>query len=102
MACHADDALRMIQAPDDVERSILGAFDYSENKVFLHSDPQWMPKRRAAWTLSSTGSGEGEDDPIAVSYWMNGLQSSMSRHGSALRTLVTLNPSERPAHRSRP
>ena len=95
MACHADDALRMIQAPDDVERSILGAFDYSENKVFLHSDPQWMPKRRAAWaSWNYIGSGEGEDDPIAVSYWMNGLQELSTDQ----LMVVTLNPSERPAH----
>ena len=95
MACHADDALRLIQAPDDVERSILGAFDYSENKVFLHSDPQWMPKRRAAWaSWNYIGSGEGEDDPIAVSYWMNGLQELSTDQ----LMVVTLNPSERPAH----
>ena len=54
-----------------------------------------MPKRRAAWaSWNYIGSGEGEDDPIAVSYWMNGLQELSTDQ----LMVVTLNPSERPAH----
>ena len=95
MACHADDALAMIAQPDAIEQSILGAFDYSENKVFLHSDREWMPVRRKAWaSWNYIGSGDGENDPIAVSYWMNGLQKLTTDQ----LMVVTLNPSDSPKH----
>jgi len=94
MACHADEALAMLAEPDATERSILGAFDYSENTVFLHSDEQWMPLRRSAWaSWNYMGSGDGEDDPIAVSYWMNGLQELTTEQ----LMVVTLNPAQTPA-----
>jgi predicted NAD/FAD-binding protein len=93
LACHADEALGMLAEPDEIERSILGAFDYSENRVFLHSDERWMPVRRSAWaSWNYVGSGEGEDDPIAVSYWMNGLQELTTEQ----LMIVTLNPPQTP------
>ncbi len=93
MACHANEALSMLAEPDATERSILGAFDYSKNTVFLHSDDQWMPRRRSAWaSWNYIGSGDGEDDPIAVSYWMNGLQELTTDQ----LMVVTLNPSRTP------
>jgi predicted NAD/FAD-binding protein len=93
MACHADEALAMLADPDATERSILGAFDYSENTVFLHSDEKWMPQRRSAWaSWNYMGSGDGENDPIAVSYYMNGLQELTTDQ----LMVVTLNPSQTP------
>ena len=93
MACHADEALSMLAEPDATERSILGAFDYSKNAVFLHSDEQWMPRRRSAWaSWNYIGSGDGENDPIAVSYYMNGLQELTTDQ----LMVVTLNPSKTP------
>ena len=95
MACHADDALALIEQPDSVESNILGAFEYSDNKIVLHSDPTWMPVRRGAWaSWNYVGSGDGENTPIAVSYWMNGLQ----QLDTDQLMVVTLNPDAPPRH----
>jgi uncharacterized protein len=93
MACHADEALALIYQPDSLEASVLGAFEYSENQIVLHSDPSWMPVRRSAWaSWNYVGSGDGENSPIAVSYWMNGLQ----RLNTDELMVVTLNPESLP------
>ena len=93
LACHADEALALIYQPDSLEASVLGAFEYSENQVVVHSDPSWMPVRRSAWaSWNYVGAGDGENSPIAVSYWMNGLQ----RLNTDDLMVVTLNPGSLP------
>jgi hypothetical protein len=93
MACHADDALRLLDTPDRLEREVLGAFRYSENRVYLHSDPEFMPQRRAAWaSWNYVGSGTSETAPIALSYWMNALQDLDTDR----LMVVTLNPESAP------
>lgn len=94
LACHADQALAMIDAPNPLEREILGSFDYQDNQVFLHSDRRLMPKRRTAWSswnylASSTESGDAK---VSVTYWLNHLQSLPSDP----LTLVSLNPVQEP------
>ena len=37
----------MLDDPSPAERTLLGAFRYSQNVAVLHSDPSLMPKRRA-------------------------------------------------------
>ncbi|KXN85415.1 hypothetical protein AN958_11354 [Leucoagaricus sp. SymC.cos] len=52
-ACHSDEALRILQASDDIrneEERILGSFEWNKNEVVLHSDPELMPKSRMAWS----------------------------------------------------
>jgi uncharacterized protein len=87
IAAHADTALAMLEAPNAAETEILGAFRYSGNIAFLHSDPGLMPRRRAAWAswnyLADSG-GPG----LAVTYWMNRLQPL----GEQPELFVTLNP----------
>ncbi len=90
LACHADQALAMIDQPTRQERDILGAFDYQENRAILHADPRLMPKRKAVWSswnylASSKKSGDAK---VSVTYWMNHLQGLPSDQ----LALVTLNP----------
>ena len=74
-ACHADQALRLIDQPSGDERAILGAMRFQDNQVVLHADAGQMPLRRAcwsSWTYKADGPQGGAG--IGVTYWMNRLQ----------------------------
>lgn len=90
MATHADQALALLADADAGERDVLGAFPYQENTAVLHSDPALMPRRRSVWSSWNflKSSGQGEQDTVCVSYWMNRLQPL----GNAMPLFVTLNP----------
>ncbi|MCP3400292.1 NAD(P)/FAD-dependent oxidoreductase [Bradyrhizobium sp. CCGB20] len=92
IAAHADQALALLEAPTAHERSLLGAFRYSQNRAVLHSDPTLMPQRKAAWASWNYIGGRGAAENPTVSYWMNALQ-----HLPTTQNLfVTLNPSAEP------
>lgn len=92
LACHADQALRLLPQPRAQERQLLGAFRYSRNLAVLHSDPALMPRRRAVWSSWNYLADRRQPDALCVSYWMNRLQ------GLDARTplFVTLNPVHAP------
>ncbi len=94
LACHADQALAMIQDPSDDERKILSAFKYHSNRAVLHSDIRFMPKRRKAWaSWVYLSQGKIDENPcISLSYWMNNLQPLQTDHPM----IVTLNPGRAP------
>lgn len=91
VATHADQALAMLQDADAVERRLLEAFHYTRNRAVLHSDPRFMPRRRAAW--SSWNYVEAQSG-AHVTYWMNRLQALPDR----VPLFVTLNPAVEPAN----
>ena len=89
LACHADQALRLLADPSREEREILGALPYQRNEALLHTDTGLLPRlrrARAAWNYHGLP-GRG----VALTYDMNVLQSLRSRHTFC----VTLNASER-------
>ncbi|WP_431203506.1 NAD(P)/FAD-dependent oxidoreductase [Bradyrhizobium betae] len=88
IAAHADQALALLDEPTIEERSLLGAFRYSQNRAVLHSDPVLMPQRKAAWASWNYIGGRGAADSPTVTYWMNALQ----RLPTAQNLFVTLNP----------
>ncbi len=88
IAAHADTALAMLEAPRPAEREILGAFRYSGNMAFLHSDDRLMPRRKAAWASWNYLAESGGRKGLAVTYWMNRLQPL----GEHPELFVTLNP----------
>lgn len=87
LACHSDQALRVLGDPTDTEREILGAIGYQPNRATLHTDERLLPRApraRASWNYHVP------DDPGRVStvtYWMNSLQNIRSE----TQFLVTLN-----------
>ncbi len=88
-ASHADETLDLLADAETAEREALGAIKYQQNRVILHKDPRFMPKRRACWASWIYHSqGLGEEPAIAVTYWMNLLQSIDSDYP----LFVTLNP----------
>jgi len=88
IATHADEALALLGDPSDEERRLLGAFGYSHNRVFLHTDASLMPRRRGVWSSWNYV----ESDGAHVTYWMNRLQ----RLSTAQQLFVTLNPPRSP------
>jgi predicted NAD/FAD-binding protein len=91
IAAHSNEALAMLADASAQERAILGAIRYAPNVAYLHRDPQLMPRRKRAWAswnfLRWPRQGSPVND-VAVTYWMNNLQSI-----DATRPLfVSLNP----------
>ncbi|MDI5983484.1 FAD-dependent oxidoreductase [Halomonas sp. M4R5S39] len=75
LACHADQALAILDDPSDAEREILGALPYRDNEVVLHTDTRLLPRRRRAWaSWNYRLDGRGEDARVSVTYAMNILQ----------------------------
>ncbi|MBX9925559.1 MAG: FAD-dependent oxidoreductase [Hyphomicrobiaceae bacterium] len=89
VCCHADAALRMIDAPTAEEQSVLGAFRYARNTAVLHSDRLFMPRRRSVWSSWNNVSRDPAA-PVTVTYWMNSLQPL----ATGTDYFVTLNPHE--------
>lgn len=110
IATHADEALTLLEDPSAEESALLGAFRYTQNRVYLHSDPALMPKRRAVWSSWNylgrrapftpeldqridSGAPPQPSETLCLTYWMNRLQHVDGR----LPLFVTLNPAKVPA-----
>lgn len=88
LATHANQSLRLLGDRSFEEREILGAFEYQPNVAYLHSDATQMPRRRAAWSSWNYLAAKHATPRIAVTYWMNRLQSLPTNTDY----FVTLNP----------
>ncbi len=92
IACHGDQALRLLQNPTDAEHRLLSAFHYQPNTATLHTDASVMPRTRLAW--SAWNYEIARDSAGAVStathYWMNKLQGVSDRENY----FVTINRPE--------
>ena len=96
MACHSDQALKLLEQPTNAEQQVLGDIHYQVNDVILHSDIQVMPKRQAAWASWNFLAAQANDDALpCVTYSMNILQGI----SSAEPLLVSLNASNKIAER---
>ena len=91
IACHSDQALHLLEAPSEAERSVLGAFPYQENEAILHTDESLLPRTpraRAAWNFHLLDVRDNRSrDRVALTYDMNVLQSL----DAPVKFLVTLN-----------
>lgn len=74
IACHADQALRLLEDPSPVERQVLSAFPYRPNDVVLHDDPAAMPRLRKTWSSWNYHLDDEGRGGASVTYWMNRLQ----------------------------
>lgn len=91
IATHPDEALALLAEPTAAERDVLGAFRYSRNETWLHTDSSVLPaKARASWNYLKT-SCQDATGPVLVSYDMNRLM----RLTEPLDYVVTLNATDR-------
>jgi predicted NAD/FAD-binding protein len=87
VACHADQARRLLDDPSPVEDRLLSAFPYRANDVVLHDDETVMPRLRRTWSSWNYHLDDEGRGGASVTYWMNRLQ----RLGGARQHFVTLN-----------
>lgn len=94
-ACHADTTRELLAGPSAAERRLLSAFGFQRNRAILHTDPALMPRRRAVWSSWNYLADRDavSDQRVAVTYWMNRLQSI----AGATDYFVSLNPLTEPA-----
>lgn len=94
LACHSDQALRLIENPTPAEQFVLGNIRYQRNRAVLHSDTRFMPKRKQAWAswVYLCDNREDREPAVSLSYWMNNLQPL----GTDYPLFVTLNPAREP------
>ncbi|MBW8852577.1 MAG: FAD-dependent oxidoreductase [Xanthomonadales bacterium] len=74
LACHSDQALRLLSDASDTETAILGAIPYQANDTVLHTDARLLPRRRKAWAAWNALVPRDPTDACTVSYCMNLLQ----------------------------
>jgi len=82
LACHADQALRLLADPTPDESRLLGEFHYQPNLATLHTDTRVMPDAKLAWSswnYEVSGSRSGSQVSAATHYWMNALQGVSQR-----------------------
>ena len=94
LACHSDQALRLLGDADAAEREVLGAIRYQDNSVILHTDERFLPRSRAAWSAWNYHAHDAaaQAQPVGVSYLINQLQPLPFRQP----VIVTLNPGDEP------
>ena len=90
IACHADQALKLLADPSPEEQEILSAMTYQTNEALLHTDTRLMPRRRLAWAAWNCHLPGAPHKPVAVTYNMNILQ----RLTAPVQFLLTLNRQE--------
>ncbi|XVS62236.1 NAD(P)/FAD-dependent oxidoreductase [Actinosynnema sp. CA-299493] len=93
LATHPDQALALLADPTTAERDALGAFRYTRNETWLHTDASLLPRSpraRASWNYLKPGC-RSDDGEVLVTYHMNRLM----RLTEPLDYLVTLNATDR-------
>ncbi len=87
LACHSDQAMRLLADATPVERAVVGSIAYQHNDVTLHTDTSLLPRARRAWAAWNYHVHAESARPATVTYDMSLLQGIVDRE----RFLVTLN-----------
>ena len=74
LACHSDQALRMLSCPTPTEQAVLTEFPYGRNLAVLHTDETVLPQLRSTWSSWNYRIPSGSEVRPTVTYDMNILQ----------------------------
>ena len=92
-AVHADQITDLIDNLTFDEINILSNFQYTENKAYLHTDDDFMPKNKLAWS-SWNFLQDINKDQFSLTYWMNRLQNIKKLNNY----FVSINPDKVPKY----
>ena len=88
LATHADQALSIIEDPNEIEKKILSNFKYKTNEAVIHEDINYMPKNNKAWCSWNSSIKAENSEQNSITYWLNLLQNlNISKN-----IFLTLNP----------
>jgi predicted NAD/FAD-binding protein len=88
LACHADQSSEILIENFSEEANLLKDFKYQKNTSILHSDINFMPKRKSVWSSWNYITETGNSGNLSITYWMNELQGI----NSSKPILLSLNP----------
>ena len=88
LASHADESLKIISDITNNEKEILGNFKYKNNIAYLHTDNNFMPEKKNAWSSWNSILDKNNLSNNCLTYWLNNLQSLNTTNNFFL----TLNP----------
>lgn len=91
MACHSDQALKLLSDPSPEETDILGGIEYQQNLMQLHADESVLPDNPQSWASWNVHVSEALSQRCTVSYHMNTLQGL----NAPVELIVSLNSSDR-------
>jgi predicted NAD/FAD-binding protein len=77
LACHSDQALKLLSDASPAEREILGSIRYQPNRAVLHTDTTVLPRQRrawAAWNYERAADQQQEQSRVCLHYLLNMLQ----------------------------
>ena len=78
LACHSDQALRILTDADRDESAVLAAVRFQPNRAVLHTDHRLMPQSRKVWAawnyLSDDRANRDAGSTVSVTYLLNKLQ----------------------------
>ena len=74
LACHSDQAHRLLVDADPLERSVIGNVQFQPNRALLHTDARLMPESRGVWSAWNYMSDGNAEPHVSVTYLLNKLQ----------------------------
>ncbi len=92
MACHSDQAQRLLVDADSSERGVIGNVGYQPNRAVLHTDARLMPVLRRVWSSWNYISDGAPTPSVSVTYLLNKLQPLPFK----TPLLLSLNPTTEP------
>lgn len=90
IAAHPPETRAMLgDAMTPAEREVLGAFEYWDNDVVIHTDESFMPKARRAWASWNwySESSDVTKSMLMLTYYLNTLQQLPEGTPSVMETL---------------
>ena len=96
LACHSDQALKLLKDPSADEISVLGAIPYQSNEAILHTDTSVLPDKKLAWAAWNYHILKKNSQHVALTYNMNILQNIRSKNTFCvtLNNTDAINPSK--------